>query len=195
MLRRNRSERVASPNPALMRLVETTGAAVRGAADLRSAIALVLEDVAAFARAQAGHAWVPFPGGGWVSSGLWFPDDGIGLGGLRRACADAAPGPVRGHLALALERQATHWVGDLDSLAGTAVHDAAVLAGVAGAVACPVYAGGVPVALLEWYVATPARPAADVAHVLGHLSGVLTEVAERWVLVPAQREEALLLTC
>jgi hypothetical protein len=179
-----------------MRLVETTGAATRGAADLRSAIALVLEDVAVAWRAKAAHAWVPAArAGAWESSGLWFPDDGIGLGGLRNACLDTAPGPVRGHLALALARQATHWVGDLDGLAGTAVHDAALRAGVAGAVACPVFAGGVPVALLEWYVATPARPAADVAHVLGHLSGVLTEVAERWVFVPAPREEAALLSC
>jgi hypothetical protein len=179
-----------------MRLVETTGAAARGAADLRSAIALVLEDVAVAGRAKAGHAWVPAArAGDWASSGLWFPDDGIGLGALRRACTDAPPGPPRGHLALALARQATQWVGDLDGLAGTAVHDAAVRAGVAGAVACPVYAGGVPVALLEWYVATPARPAADVAHVLGHLSGVLTEVAERAFFVPAPRAEAVLLSC
>jgi hypothetical protein len=190
MVRRNRSERVASPDPALMRLVETTGAAARGAADLRSAMALVLEDVAVAGGWQAGHAWVPaaMPDA-WVSSGLWFPDDGIGLGALRRACVDAVPGPVRGHLALALRRQATQWVGDLDGLAGTAVHAAAGHAGIVGAVACPVFAGGVPVALLEWYVATPARPAADVAHVLGHLSGVLSEVAERPV-VPSPRSSS-----
>lgn len=195
MLRRYRNERVARPDATLMRLVETTGAAARGAADLRSAIALVLEDVAVAGRYRTGHAWVPADRGGWASSGLWFPDDGIGLGALRNACADAPPGPLRGHLALALARQATQWVGDLDDLAGTAVHDAAVRAGVVGAVACPVFAGGVPVALLEWYVATPARPAADVAHVLGHLSGVLTEVAERTAFVPAQRAEAVLLSC
>jgi hypothetical protein len=190
MLRRNRSERVAAPDPALMRLVETTGAAARGADGLRSAMALVLDDVAVAARWQAGHAWVPYPEpGAWISSGLWFPDDGIGLGGLRRACVDAAPGPVAGHLALALDRCATQWVGDLDALAGSPVQLAAQAARIVGAVACPVFAGGVPVALLEWYVATPARPAADVAHVLGHLSGVLSEVAERGAVpaVPSPR--------
>jgi hypothetical protein len=46
---------------------------------------------------------------------------------------------------------------------------------------------GDPVALLEWYLPTDERPSPDVAHVLSHLSAVLTEVAERPVhTVPPQ---------
>jgi hypothetical protein len=63
------------------------------------------------------------------------------------------------------------------------MHDAAVEAGVVAALACPVFSGGRAVALLEWYSASAVPPPPDVAHVLGHLSGVLSEVYERVVVV------------
>jgi hypothetical protein len=191
VFRRQRASVVPPPDPALMRLVETTGATARAAADLPAAIAVVLSEVAGATGWTVGHAWVPAgEPGAWVSSGLWFPDDGIGLGALRRVCAEAPPAPARGHLALALHLEGTQWVGDLAALAGTPMHDAAVAAGVAAAVACPAYAHGRPVALLEWYLPSTRRPGPDVAHVLGHLAGVLAEVAERppvTAAVPAQR--------
>lgn len=167
-----------------MKLVETTGAAARAAANLREAIGIVLRDVADTAGWSAGHAWVPGDAPRtWVSSGLWHPEDGIALGGLRRACADSPATTVRGHLAMALHLEGSHWARDLSAWTGTAMHDAAAAAGVTGAIACPVYAHGEPVAILEWYLAEDARPAADVAHVLGHLSAVLAEIAERPVQV------------
>ncbi|MDQ1713191.1 MAG: hypothetical protein QOE45_2641 [Frankiaceae bacterium] len=184
MVRRNRNLWVTIPERALMHLVEWTGAAARGAGDLHTAMGVVLRDVAAERGYVAGHAWVPAgPSDSWQSSGLWVGPDETRLHALRNACAGTSAGPVGGHLALALERQATQWVGDLDALRGSAVHSAASAAGIVGAVACPVFAGGEAVALLEWYVATPARPVADLPHALGHLSGVLSEVAERPGLV------------
>jgi hypothetical protein len=180
--RRNRAEpAVPAPDRALMRLVETTGAAVRSASGFRRAVGLVLDDVAVTAGWQAAHAWVPADTAGvWRSYGLWYPDDGIGLGGLRTACCDSPPVAPRGHLALALHMESTQWAVDLGPLAGTPVHDAATGAGIVSAVACPVYAhDGRAVALLEWFLGTPRPPSPDVAHVLGHLSSVLTEVYER----------------
>lgn len=186
--RKNRPEGAYVPDPALMTLVETTGAAARAAAGLREAIAVVLEAVAVTADWPAGHAWLagdePRT---WVSSGLWFPDDAIGLGELRRACVEGPPTSARGHLALALHMEATQWVADLGGMIGTERHDAATAAGMRSAVACPVYANGRAVAILEWYLSTSQRPAPDVAHALGHLSGVLTEIAER-PAIPAPRE-------
>jgi len=171
-----------------MALVETTGAKARAAADLPAAIAAVLEDIAVAAEWPAAHAWLGTDEPNtWVSSGLWFPDDAIGLGRLRRSCVEAPPTQARGHVALALHMEATQWVSDLGGMRGTARYEAAVAAGMRSAVACPVYAHGRPVAVLEWYLATSDRPAPDVAHVLGHLSGVLSEVAERPVVVPGQR--------
>lgn len=171
-----------------MTLVETTGAAARAAGDLHEAIGIVLRDVADTAGWSVGHAWGRgAEPGTWVSLGLWHPEDGIALGELRRACTEAPAAPARGHLALALHLEGTQWVGDLAAWTGTPVYDAAVAAGVHAAIACPVYAGGVPVALLEWYLPHDDRPSPDVAHVLGHLSSVLTEVAERPVhAVPEQ---------
>ena len=170
-----------------MTLVETTGASARAAATLHDAIEVVLRDVADTAGWAAGHAWVPDRADGWVSLGAWYPEDGIALGELRRACVEAPAAPVRGHLALALHMEATQWTADLGALAGTAMHEAARAAGVVAAVACPVYAAGRAVAILEWYLTDDRRPSPDVAHVLGHLSTVLTEVAERPVrLIPAQ---------
>lgn len=188
VLRRNRPEGVAEPDAVLMTLAESTGAAARAAGTFRDSIALVLQGVADDAGWRAGHAWVPGDKPGtWVSSGLWYPDDGIGLGGLRNACVDSGPIQARGHLALALHLQGTQWVGDLGGLVGTPLHAAASAAGVVSAIACPVYADGKPVAILEWYLATPRRPSPDFAHVLGHLSGVLSEIAERPVrTVPEQ---------
>lgn len=182
MLRRNRPERATPepPNPALMTLVETTGAKARAATTLHDAISAVLEDVEVTAGWTAAHAWVPAEQRGtWVSSGLWHPVDGIGLGGLRHACVNALPFTARGHLALALHMESTKWVEDLSGLTGTPLHEAALAAGVVAAVACPVYADGRAVAILEWYLSDHRPPPADVPHVLGHLSGVLTEVAER----------------
>jgi hypothetical protein len=150
----------------------------------------VLRDVAEAADWPAAHAWVPgAQPNTWVSSGLWFPDDAIGLGALRRACLDAEAGPARGNLALALHLEATQWVSDLGGLRGTGRYDAAVAAGLRSAVACPVYARGRAVAILEWYLTSPERPGPDIAHALAHLSAVLSEVAERPVPmpVPAQR--------
>lgn len=162
-----------------MTLVETTGAAARAADSFADAISVVLREVADTAGWSAAHAWVPAEHGNWVSLGQWYPDDGIALGELRRACVEAPPAPARGHLALALHLEATQWVNDLSGWTGSARYDAAVAAGIVAAVACPVYAHGVPVAILEWYVASHQRPSPDVAHVLGHLSTVLAEVAER----------------
>lgn len=167
-----------------MALVETSGAAARAAASFADAVAVVLQDVAVAADWPAAHAWFAADEPNtWVSSGLWFPDDAIGLGALRRACVESPATQARGHLALSLHLQGTQWVPDLSGMLGTACHDAAEAAGMRSAVACPVYAGGRAVAILEWYLATSARPAPDVAHVLGHLSGVLSEVAERPVVV------------
>ena len=188
MLRRNRPEPVAPPDPALMTLVETTGAAARVAEDLRTAIAIVLREVSDTSNWAAGHAWVPGGDGTWVSAGLWHPEDGIALGALRRACVEAPPRPARGHLALALHMAGTQWVSDLSGWTGTAMYDAAIAAGVTAAVACPVYAHGRPVAILEWYLTSAERPSPDVAHVLGHLSAVLSEVAERPAVIPAPRQ-------
>jgi hypothetical protein len=169
VIRRNRAEALAPPpDPTLMTLVETTGAKVRAADSLHDALGIVLRDVGDTAQWSAGHALVPAGFGLWMSSGLWYPDDGIGLGGLRTTCVEAPPASARGHLALA-------------------VHDAASAAGIVAAVACPVYADGKAVALLEWYLTSARQPSPDVAHVLGHLSGVLSEVAERPVrAVPEQ---------
>jgi hypothetical protein len=170
----------APPDPAWTRLAETTGAAARAAGSLRDAIAIVLEDVADAAGWAAAHAWVPGEAPHeWVSSELWVPEDAMAVGPLRRACAGAPAGPARGHLALALHLEATQWAPDLGGLRGTSRYDAAVACGIRSAVGTPVYRHGEPVALLEWYLTTAERPAADVAHALGHLSGVLSEVAER----------------
>jgi len=167
-----------------MTLVETTGAAARSATDLREAVSVVLRDVGDAAGWSAGHAWLAGDEPGtWVSSGLWHPEDGIALGGLRRACTESPPIAARGHLAMALHLEGSHYASDLSPLTGTALHDAAVAAGVSGAVACPVYAGGKPIAILEWYLADAERPAPDMANVLGHLAAVLGEVAERPVQV------------
>ena len=171
-----------------MTLVETTGAAARAADNLSDAIAIVLRDVADAAGWMAGHAWgrgaTP---GTWVSLGVWHPEDGIALADLRRACVEAPAAPARGHLALALHLQGTQWVSDLSGWTGTPTYDAALATGVRAAVACPVYVNDNPVALLEWYLPTDERPSPDVAHVLSHLSAVLTEVAERPVhAVPEQ---------
>jgi hypothetical protein len=187
MFRRTRSAATAPPpDPALMTLVETTGAAARAAGSFREAVERVLRDVAGTTGWAAGHAWVPADDG-WASMGVWYPEDGIALGALRRACVEAPAGPVRGHLALALHMETTQWVADLGGLSGTPTHDAAVAAGVVSALACPVYSHGVPIALLEWYVADDRRPSPDVAHVLGHLSTILTDVAERPVrAIPEQ---------
>ena len=194
--RKRGSRAGVAPDHRLMGLVERTGASARAAETLLDAVAVVLEDVATAAGWPAAHAWVASGDAAWVSSGLWFPDDAIGLGQLRRACVDAAPEPARGHLALALKLQATQWVPDLDGLDGTARHDAALAAGLRTALACPVYAHGRAVAVLEWYLADTEPPAPDVAHVLGHLSGVLSEVAERAVAVLAQRvPSSHLVTC
>jgi len=188
MFRRKRPAPGAKPDPRLATLVETTGASARAAASFADAMAVVLRDVAVAADWPAAHAWVAGEENTWVSSGLWFPDDAIALGQLRRACVEADPTPPRGHLALALHLQATQWVHDLEGMLGTARHDAAVEAGMRSAVACPVYAHGRAVAILEWYLDSSERPAPDLAHVLGHLSGVLTEIAERpAVTVPVQR--------
>ena len=187
MRRRRYEAGVAPPDPRLMALVETTGAAARAAASFADAVSLVLQDVAVATDWPAAHAWLAGDEPNtWVSSGLWFPDDAIGLGALRRACVDAPPTPARGHLALALHLQGTQWVPDLGGMLGTERHGAAEAAGMRSAVACPVYANGRAVAILEWYLATSSRPAPDVAHVLGHLSSVLSEVAERPVVVPSQ---------
>lgn len=186
-----RRKRAAAPAPnrALMTLAETTGAAARAAGTLREAIEAVLRAVSDAAGWTAGHAWVPGEDPGtWVSLGVWHPDDGIALGALRRACVEAMAGPARGHLALALHLEGTQWVSDLSGWVGTPVYDAAVDAGIASAIACPVYVGGKPVALLEWYLADERRPSPDIAHTLSHLSGVLSEVAERPVVhgIPEQ---------
>ncbi|HEX8001679.1 MAG TPA: hypothetical protein VF519_03175 [Mycobacteriales bacterium] len=169
-----------------MTLVEETGASARAAASLPEAIAVVLEAVAVAADWPAAHAWLAAAEPNtWVSSGLWFPDDAIGLGALKRSCVGAPPTPARGHLALALHMEATQWVADLSGMLGTSRYDAAMAAGMRSAVACPVYANGRAVAILEWYLTSSERPAPDVAHALGHLSGVLSEVAERPVVVAA----------
>lgn len=188
MFRRKRSAAPPPPDPALMTLVESTGAAARAAGSFREAVERVLRDVADTSGWAAGHAWVPADdAGGWTSMGVWCPEDGMALGGLRRACVESPAGPVRGHLALALHMETTQWVAGLGGLAGTPMHDAAVAAGMVSALACPVYSHGVPIALLEWYVADDRRPSPDVAHVLGHLSTILTDVAERPVrAIPAQ---------
>jgi hypothetical protein len=172
-----------------MALVETTGAAARSARDFRSAVSVVLEDVATAAGWRAAHAWVPdTEPGQWVSSRLWFPDDGIGLGGLREACTEAPAAGVRGHLALALHMQATQFAADLGALRGTPIGTAAEAAGMVAAIACPVVVRGEAVAILEWYTGTSTPPPPDMAHVLGHLSSVLSEVHERPVFAPpAQR--------
>jgi hypothetical protein len=172
-----------------MSLVETTGAAARSARDFRTAVGIVLEDVATTAGWRAAHAWVPAAEPGqWVSSRLWFPDDGIGLGGLREACTEAPASGVRGHLALALHMQATQFAADLGALRGTPIGVAAEDAGMVAAVACPVIAHGRTVAILEWYTGSDTPPPPDFAHVLGHLSSVLSEVHERpAVCAPAQR--------
>lgn len=189
MFKRKRAETAPPPDPALMTLVETTGAAARAATDLREAIGVVLRDVSDTAGWTAGHAWVPGDDPGtWVSLGVWHPEDGMALGGLRRACVEAMAGPARGHLALALHLQGTQWTSDLSGWTGTSVYDAAVSAGIVSAIACPVYVGGKAVALLEWYLTDDERPSPDIAHMLGHLSGVLSEVAERPVVqaIPEQ---------
>jgi hypothetical protein len=187
VMRRNRPERAPDPDPTLMTLVETSGAAARAASGFHEAVAAVLESVAVSAGFQAGHALVPADANGkWVSARLWFPDDGIGLGALRRACVEAPAAAVRGHRALALHLEATHWAGDLEALAGTAVYQAASAVGIVAAIACPVFSEGRVVALLEWFSSSAAPPAHDLAHSLGHLSGVLTEVYER----PARPERA-----
>lgn len=178
--------RATAPNPALMRTVETAGAAARASGTFREAVGVVLDEVAVVARWKAAHAWMPAAEPGtWRSFGLWFPDDGIGLGELRSVCFDSAPIAPRGHLALALHMGSMQWVEHLGALAGTPVHAAATHAGITSAVACPVYAHGRPVALLEWYLgSSSSRPTPDVANALGHLSGVLTEVSERPCLLP-----------
>lgn len=187
MFRKSRTgETVPAPDPGLMRMVERTGAAARAAGSFREAVATVLDDVATTAHWPAAHAWVPaHVAGTWESFGLWFPDDGIGLGELRAAVCQSVPAPPRGHLALALHLSSTQWTADLAALAGTPVHEAASRAGIVAALACPVYAGSRPVALLEWYMASPHPLSPDVAHVLGHLSGVLSEVFERPAVVTA----------
>jgi hypothetical protein len=195
VIRRNRQERATAPeppDPALMTLVETTGAKARAATSLHEAISIVLEDVEVTAGWAAAHAWVPGEQHGtWVSSGIWHPVDGIGLGGLRHACVETSPITARGHLALALHMESTKWVEDLGGLTGTPIHEAATAAGVVSAIACPVYAGGRAVAILEWYLSTGRPPSADVPHVLSHLSGVLSEVAERPVrTAPSQGRNA-----
>jgi hypothetical protein len=188
MFRRKRPAPGATPDPRLAALVETTGASARAAASFADAMAAVLGEVATAANWPAAHAWVAGEEHTWVSSGLWFPDDAIGLGQLRRACVEAEPSPPRGHLALALHLEATQWVPDFEGMLGTDRHDAAVAAGMRSAVACPVYAHGRAVAVLEWYLSTSERPAPDVLHVLSHLSSVLTEIAERpAVVLPSQR--------
>lgn len=180
VIRRNRAEPAPAPDPSLMRLVETTGAKARTAASFHDAIAAVLEDVADTAGWSAAHAWVRGERPNeWVSSGLWFPEDAMEVAPLRRACVESPPTTARGHLALALHLEGSQWAADLGGLRGTARYDAAVACDIRSAVACPVYARGEAVALLEWYLTSPARPAPDVANVLGHLSAVLTEVAER----------------
>lgn len=176
-LRRPAADASRAPNRALVTLVERTAAAARRAADLRAAIDVVLRDVADVAGWTAGHAWVPgTEPGTWVSSRLWHPEDGLALGGLRRACVEAPAGPAFGHLSRALSRQASEWTPDL---AETPVAAAAAGAGVVAVVGCPVYAAGAPVAVLEWYLATAERPSPEVTHVLGHLAVVLGEVAEQ----------------
>lgn len=163
-----------------MHLVETTGAKARAAGSFDDAMAAVISDVADATGWLAGHAWVPAAvEGAWVSSGVWHPVDGMRLGGLRRACMETLPIPARGHVAMALLLQGTRWVGDLSGLIGTPLHDAATAAGVKAAVACPVYVGGHAVAVLEWYLDDTEPVHADVPNVLGHLSAVLSEVAER----------------
>jgi hypothetical protein len=181
MFRRKRAaDAVPPPDPALLTLADTCGAAARATGSLREAVDVVLGQVADATGWAAGHAWVPGDEPGtWVSAGLWHPEDGMAMGGLRHACEVAAPAPARGHLALALHLETTQWVGDLSGLTGTDLHDAAAAAGVVAAVACPVYVAGVPVALLEWYLMSDRPLSPEVAHVLGHLSAVLTEVAER----------------
>lgn len=171
-----------------MALVDTTGAAARAATDLRTAVEIVLRDVSDTAGWAAGHAWVPGDATGtWVSYGVWHPDDGIALGGLRRACVDSPAASARGHVALALHMEGTQWVSDLSGWTGTPMFEAAMAAGVVSAVACPVYAGGKAVAILEWYLTDGHPPPPDVTHVLGHLSAVLSEVVERPVRnVPTQ---------
>ena len=163
---------------------------MRATRDLRSAIAVVLRDVADTAGWSAGHAWGPAAvPGTWTSLGLWHPEDGIALGGLRRACVESPAAPARGHLALALHLAGPRWAGDLSGLAGTAVHDAATGAGIVAAIGCPVYVAGVPVALLEWYLADPRPPGTDVVDALGSLALVLGEVAARPVDVPPVPEQ------
>lgn len=189
MFRRNRAAATAPPDPALLTLVDTTGAAARRSRDLTAAIGVVLRDVADTAGWSAGHAWAPgAEPGTWTSLRLWHPDDGIALGVLRRACFESAPGPARGHLAHALHLQGPRWTADLGALAGTPVHEAARSVGVVAAIGCPVYAYGTPVALLEWYLADARPPGAEVPYVLAHLAGVLGEVAARPVVhgVPEQ---------
>jgi hypothetical protein len=73
---------------------------------------------------------------------------------------------------------------------GTPRHDAAVAAGIRSAVACPVYSKGEPIALLEWYVASPHRPGPELEQVLGQLAAALAEVYERpRYAVPGPRRE------
>lgn len=168
---------VAPPDRALMSLVETTGAAARSAVSFREAVDRVVRDVADACGWAAGHALVRGDvADEWVSFGVWHA--GAPCDALREVCAGA--GSVRGHLALALHLEAPVWASELGALRGAAEHD-----GVVAAVACPVYADGRAVALLEWYLASDERPPPDVTHAIGHLSGVLSEVAERPALVPA----------
>lgn len=163
-----------------MALVDTTGAAARSAADLRTAVEIVLREMSDAAGWAAGHAWVPGDDPGtWTSFGVWHPEDGMALGALRRACVESPAAPARGHVALALHMEGTQWTSDLSGWTGTPMFDAALAAGVVAAIACPVYARGRVVAILEWYLADGRPPSPDVTHVLGHLSAVLTEVAER----------------
>lgn len=182
-LRKRAAGALPPPNAAVLMLVDRCGEAARAAADLHGAIDVVLRGVADATGWAAAHAWVPagIPGL-WVSSGLWYADDGIALGGLRRACEEAAPAAVRGHLALALHRESAQWTGHLGGLAGTGRDDAAARAGVVAAIGCPVYSARQPRALLEWYHVDDRRPASDIAYALAHLSAVLTEVAERTVV-------------
>ncbi len=175
---RQQAERALQQRTGLVRLLQRVSSAANEAESVEAALRTALDEVCAHTGWPVGHAWLPAPGGGLASAGIWHLDDPERFRafrelsqGMRFQAGTGLPGEV-------LAAGQPVWVEELEG-------DAHFVRGRAGPVpvraafALPVLIGREVAGVLEFFCDRPAPPDHALLEAMTHIGVQLGRVAER----------------
>jgi len=185
---RRRAAEALARRAAVVELMQRVSAAANRARSLHGVLREALDLTCDYTGWPVGHVFVRGLEGEMVSSGIWRLADPERYEALRQATESLHLGGGDGLPGEVASGGGPVWIEDVQREPGFARAQAATRAGVRGAVAWPIRAGGQVVAVAEFFSGRPERPDPELMELLGNLGTQLGLVVEREQILEQLRE-------